>query len=212
MSEEKEQLEWKEQVLKFVGKKLKNEGKNKEGVVWKIFTLSFATEGQYNFTLGCWNSLGDKEDSTTLKLNELEEGNYYLMKYKVKKDAFEAHGKTQDNRTVWHISNSDEEAWAKDKEKQLAERNQVVKEVTPPKKEVDKDDIFKHFEGYLASNFTKGVSSNVEQCIRSWFLNNHTSEYRLVSTELKNLFFKATEDKDVRLDPTTTTEEEVKEE
>lgn len=205
MTEEKEKLEWKEQVLKYTGKTLNNSG-TKDGNEWKAFKLTFDTGGEYPFTLNAWGSLGDKEDSTSLKLKELEEGNYYLMKYKVQKDAFKNKGgKLCDNRTVWHITLSDEDSWAKDKEKQLAERNQVVKEVS-------KEEVFKHFEAYLAKNFTKGVESTAEQCIRSWFLNNYTEEYRLVKTEIKNHFFKAEEEKDVRLQPPVTAkEEEVKE-
>jgi len=136
------------EVHKYLGKELKRESKPEAEKKWKLFKLKFDVGGQYPFTVDCFDGMGTKEDSKSLTLKDLEEGEYYNVGYNVKEKAFEAHGKWHDNRTAFFVSESSAEEWAKRKESSMDSNR--APEATKVK--INHDEFFPEWDSMMKSN------------------------------------------------------------
>ena len=76
MEEEKKPLKY--FCLKYTGKELLQSGTDKNGNEYKMFRLLFETDGQYPMKVTIFNDLPGKE---SVKVKELEEGNFYMVGY-----------------------------------------------------------------------------------------------------------------------------------
>lgn len=68
------------EVLRYLGKELKKEGKTEEGREWKVFGLNFQSGKQYPHRFSTFDKLSDKNGGIQPK--DLEEGKWYKIVYK----------------------------------------------------------------------------------------------------------------------------------
>lgn len=171
---EDNKLEWKEENLKYVGKTLKAQSKEGSEREWKIFKLNFDVGKQFPFTINCFNTLGSKEDYEGVTFKELEEGETYLVKYKVEKEAFESHGKKHDNRTVYYVGESTAPARTGNEQPSTA----------PAKEEISVEELLPLFEKKYVENL-EGKKDSPTQFIVTWFNRRYSDEFSKVAAYAK---------------------------
>lgn len=130
MTEEKKDVTQEYIHREYVGKELKKKGE-KDGKEWKLFQLKFEVGREYPFTVNAWSTLGTKEDAKSLKVTDLEEGEYYTIGYNLTKEAFEAHGKWHDSRECFYIKRITEEEATKKMEEELKKGSNTTSKPTP---------------------------------------------------------------------------------
>jgi len=158
-----ENKEKKFEILKYIGKELKRDGGE-----WKIFRLKFDAGRQYPFSIDAFDSIGNKEDSKSLSLKDLAEGEYYTVGYTIEKEAFEAHGKKHNNRLVFFIRKSSKE----ESEKQTSA---ILK--NSGKKEEEGLDLKSVAEFlYSYNEQVKDEDKNLTHLFMVWFKNRHKDE------------------------------------
>jgi len=192
MTEEKKQEETIWEAKEYVGKELKKKG-SKDGKDWELWTLKFATGGQYPFTLSCFGNLGDKEGSNSNKIADLEEGEWYKYGYNLKKDAFEAHGKSHNSRTCFFMQKTTEEEAKKEQSNSNQQgnssggSNDTSTSKSQPLNREEIDALYARLQGFhikfqkhLADAGKEDEHYNAEQFMSSAYLYFHKYEAKTV--------------------------------
>lgn len=172
MSEQPEQnVRWEEEVLTYVGRSLKGQSKVDSEKQWKVFRLEFDIGMDYPFKIDCFASLGEKEGYEGVKFNELEEGKDYLIKYKVVENAFQAHGKWHENRTVVFVGEPKEGSEPRKGVPNKTSQN------TSSQGRVDKKLSESEFKDYFTQYMVNDGKKDVNHCLLSYFANVYEEEY-----------------------------------